>query len=117
GGGQARRERRGGRERGGAAVAELDAGGGGGLAGGVRRGAIEGADLGVAAAGVLGVRHRRERERHVLRRDGLAVVPGEALAQREGEGPGVLRHLPALGHVGLERQRLRGADQPCEDEL
>ena len=59
---------------------------------------------------------QREGERDVMRVEGLAVVPEDAVAEVERVGAAVRGDLPALGEVG-ERGAVRAEPrQPVEDE-
>src|SRR5262249_48444616 len=66
--------------------------------------------------GRLRIHHGLVREVHVLRGEGLAVVPLHVLAELEGEGEAVLAELPRLRYRGNPVQVLVGLDQPVVDE-
>ena len=70
----------------------------------------------------LRVHHDVVREEHVVGREeprclAIARMPAHALAQEEGVGAPVLRHLPALGQLGDDRLLLVDPDQPVEHQL
>src|SRR5690606_18375570 len=113
--GQERGERFDGGEGDSALVDDLDASDAVGGAVLVLLRALDDAYLREATARVLGIGHRGEGEGDIGGRERLAVVPGEAFTQSEGERPRIVTYLPGLRHVGLERKRLGRADEARED--
>ncbi len=73
--------------------------------------------LGQQAAQRVLVGEAFDRRQHIGRRDGLAVVPFEAVAQLEGPGELVIAHRPALDHLRLGLELVVEREQRVVDQV